>query len=96
MNTDFFSYPRYHIVYRSRLTERLYKLSIGIKQIDEYRMINEVIPIRVRVGWCREVNPVSLADRLDFFVLARESDKPWVEIGEVTGDLGDRITSWID
>jgi hypothetical protein len=78
------------------LTERFYKLSVGIQQIDEYRMINEIIPIRVGVWWCGKVNAVSLADRLDLFVVAGESDKPWVEIGEVTINLWDRITSWID
>lgn len=73
--------PRRHLIRRRALPERLHKLPLRVHQIHKDRVVDQIVPLRVRVGRRRKVHPVRLARPLDRLVRPHQPDECRMKVG---------------
>lgn len=89
-------HARNDVLHSARLAERVDEAPRGVHEVEEDRVVDEVVVVRLGVRRRREVHAIRLARRLDRAVFAREPDQPRVEVGDVARDLGDRVARGVD
>lgn len=78
------------------LSECLDKLSFRIHQVNEYRVVDEVVTVWVGIRRRREIYTVGFTDCLRGLVRSNQADERFVEVGQVLTNSGAGVSSWVN
>ena len=88
--------PLNDVLLCARLAKRVDELPVRVHEVEEDRVVDQVVVVRLCVGRRREVHAVRLARRLERRVVTRQPDQAWVELGHVARDLRHTVARGVD